>query len=262
MGRIVRRFVAISGYDRALALATQAFVALIPLLIVVATAVPALSRDAAVAVARFLGTLSLSPGAEAVARSLVERPSTAQPATLVGAVLLVMSVVGFTRSLQRTFHAAWELPVPGLRGFGYGLLGAAVLVAEVTALVLAAPLLNSVPGAVLITAIARTAPAVLLWWPVLRLLLGGRVGWRALLPGAVVAGVGQSVVMAVSGLYVPAAIDHQVARFGLIGMAFVLVSWLVVLGVLLVLAAVLSAEIAGRDRARSRDRLVSDPTAS
>lgn len=260
MSRIVRRFVAISGYDRALALATQAFVALIPLLIVVATAVPASSRDAAVA--QFLDTLSLSRGAEELARSLVERPSTAQPATVIGAVLVVMSVVGFTRTLQRTFLAAWELPVPGLRGFGYGLLGAAVLVAEVTALVLAAPLLNSVPGAVLITAIARTAPAVLLWWPVLRLLLGGRVGWRALLPGAVLVGVGQSVVMAVSGLYVPAAIDHQVARFGLIGMAFVLVSWLVVLGVLLVLAAVLSAEIAGRDRARSRDRLVSDPTAS
>jgi len=244
----VRRYVAISGYDRALALATQAFVALIPLLIVVATAVPASSRDAAVA--WLLDTSSLSPDVEALARSLVDRPVTANSATVVGAVLLVVSVVGFTRALQRTFHAAWELPAPGLRGYGYGLLGAAVLVAEVTALVLAAPLLNNVPGAALVTALARTVPAVLLWWPVLRLLLGGRIGWRALLPGAVLAGVGQGLVMAISGLYGPVAINHQVASFGLIGMAFVLVSWLVVLGALLVLAAVLSAELAGRGPAR------------
>lgn len=36
------------------------------------------------------------------------------------------------------------------------------------------------------------ALVVLVYWPVLRLLVGGRVRWRGLLPGAVVAGVGQA----------------------------------------------------------------------
>jgi hypothetical protein len=44
--RVTARYVAIGGYDRALALATQAFVALVPMLIVVAAAVPDRDRPA------------------------------------------------------------------------------------------------------------------------------------------------------------------------------------------------------------------------
>jgi membrane protein len=57
----------------------------------------------------------------------------------------------------------------------------------------------------------------------------------------------KALVITLFGLYVPAAIERESARFGLIGVAFVLVSLLVVLGVLLVSAAVLSAEIARTD---------------
>jgi membrane protein len=80
--RVVRRYLAVSGYDRALALACQAFVAL-------------------------------------VLQALVQRPPDAtEPITLVGVALLVLSVFGFTRTLQRTCQAAWDLPTQGLRGFG------------------------------------------------------------------------------------------------------------------------------------------------
>jgi membrane protein len=96
---------------------------------------------------------------------------------------------------------------------------------------------------VLLTGLVQAVGAAALWWAVLRLLLGGRVTWRALLPGAVITGVGQSLVMLVSGLVVPAFVERESARYGLIGTAFVLVSWLVVLGVLLVVAAVTSAEL-------------------
>lgn len=53
--------------------------------------------------------------------------------TVLGLALLVMSVTGFTRTLQRTFVAAWDLPRPGLFAFGRGVLGAAVLAAGVVA---------------------------------------------------------------------------------------------------------------------------------
>jgi membrane protein len=158
--------------------------------------------------------------------------------------LLIFSVLGFTRTLQRAFLAAWRLPSSGLKGFGYGLLGAAVLVAEVSALLLMAPVLSRLPGGLFLTLVVQTIAAGLLWWPVQRLLLGARIAWRALLPGAVVAGVGQIAVTVASGMYLPAAIGHDAARYGLIGVAFVLVTWLIGLGLLLVIAAVLSAEIA------------------
>jgi membrane protein len=245
IARVVRRFVAVSGYDRALALATQAFVALVPMIFVVAAFLPDANRAAAQSwlVDRF----RLSGDASSAVQELVQRPPAQwESTTVLGAVLLVVSVVGFTRSLQRTYLAAWQMPPLGIRGFGYGVLAATVLVAEVTALLLVAPLLAEVPGAVLVTALVRIVPSILVWWPVQRLLVGGHLGWRALLPGAVVAGVGQAVVMAAAGLYVPDQVASQSARFGLIGVAFVLVSWLVALGLLLVLGAVLGAELGAR----------------
>jgi membrane protein len=48
-----------------------------------------------------------------------------------------------------------------------------------------------------------------------------------------------------SGIYLQPTIESQAQRYGLIGVAFVLVSWLIVLGLLIVLAAVLSAESDG-----------------
>ena len=110
--------------------------------------------------------------------------------------------------------------------------------------VLVGLLLVDARNALLIVSVVRLAMAVLLWWPVQRLLLGGRANWRQLLPGAVVLGAGQVGVMAVSGVYLQWVIEDQAGRYGLIGVAFVLVSWLIVLGLLVVLGAVLSAEMA------------------
>jgi membrane protein len=47
----------------------------------------------------------------------------------------------------------------------------------------------------------------------------------------------------VAGLYLPVAIGHEADRYGLFGIAIALLSWLVVLGLLLVISAVLSAEL-------------------
>lgn len=46
VGRVVTRTTSISGYDRALAPAAQAFVALVPLLLIVAAAAPDAPRQA------------------------------------------------------------------------------------------------------------------------------------------------------------------------------------------------------------------------
>ncbi|MHA6628494.1 YhjD/YihY/BrkB family envelope integrity protein [Pseudonocardia sichuanensis] len=242
VGRVVARTTEISGYDRALALAAQAFVALVPLLLIVAAAAPDAARQA---VATWLFE-NPDPGGDAAAvldPLLQPPPVDTEQVTLLGTALLVVSVTGFTRTLQRTFVVAWELPRPGLFGVGWGLLGAAVLVAGVVLLVLVAPLMQALPNPPLLTAGVRLAPSVGLWWVVQWLLLGGAVGWRPLLPGAAVTGLGQVVVMAVSGLYLPQVIGREAERFGAIGAAFVVVSWLVVLGMLLVVAAVAGAEL-------------------
>jgi hypothetical protein len=58
--------------------------------------------------------LHLSGSAAADLQALVQRPRDAtEPITLVGVALLVLSVFGFTRTLQRTCQAAWDLPTQG-----------------------------------------------------------------------------------------------------------------------------------------------------
>jgi membrane protein len=138
-----------------------------------------------------------------------------------------------------------------VRGFLHGILGAVALVGEVVVILLAGLVLDGLPGAALVTVVVGLVLSVLLWWPVQRLLLGGRVGWRRLLPGAVLSGLGQVVVIALSGAYLQVAIERQAAEYGLIGVAFVLVSWLIALGFLLVLGAVVGAEAAA-DTPRTR----------
>jgi hypothetical protein len=124
--RVVRRYLALSGYDRALGLACQAFVALVPMLIVIAATLS--ERGRVVANGYVVDGLHLSGSAAADLQALVQRPPDAsEPITLVGVALLVLSVFGFTRTLQRTCQAAWDLPTQGLRGFALGLLGAGPL---------------------------------------------------------------------------------------------------------------------------------------
>ena len=188
--------------------------------------------------------MGLDGATAAVVRQLVARPPDAsEPVTIVGLVLLVFSVLGFARSLQRTFEAAWELPRSGLRGYGPGLLGAAVFIGELGALVFLAEAVRSFSVNVVVVALVRAAVGALAWWPVQRLLVDGRVPWRDLLPGAIVTGVGQAVVMAFASLTLRPVLIDQAHRFGTIGVAFALVTALTVFGVLLVLGPVVAGRV-------------------
>jgi membrane protein len=244
VGRVLQSMIAINGYDRALALSAQAFVGLIPMLVVVAAVAPDPAREAGGQA--LITSLGLSGDAAQATSLLVREPPGAGSLTVLGAVLLVTSVLGFIRALQRTYLAAWGLRSTGLRGLGHGLIAAAALIGGFGALALLWPALAALGGHVVVQLVAHALAATALWWPVQHILLGGHARWRALLPGAVLTGVGQAVVLAVAVVFLPATISHQAARYGLFGVAVAVVSWLLALGLLLVLSAVLGAELVAR----------------
>lgn len=78
----------------------------------------------------------------------------------------------------------------GLRGYAGGLLSSAALIGGFAALALLGPVLAALGNHVLITLLISAVSATLLWWPVQRVLLGGRTSWRKLFPGAVLNGAG------------------------------------------------------------------------
>lgn len=242
--RVLRRMRSIDGYDRALALSAQAFVALVPMVVVASALLPAGVRESTGS-AVVAGT-GLSADAATALSVLVREPPGADATTVLGGVLLVMAVLGFTRALQRTYVSAYGLPRTGLRGWVHGLGAAAFLGVGLLSLALVGPALVLLDGRLAVELVVHAVAATLLWWPVQRVLLGGRVAWRALLPGAALTGIGQALVVAVSAVRLPAALSREATRYGLLGVAVALLSWLVVLGLLLVLSAVLGAELAER----------------
>jgi membrane protein len=240
------RYLRIAGRDRILVLAGQAFTALIPLLLVIAALGPndgTLGRG-------IIDRIKLTGSAADAVRTLFARPPGAGGAiTLTGAVVLFFSILSYTRSLQRTYEAAWGLPSTGWRGTVHGLAGVALMLSQIVGLALLSGLIRRLPTGGALAFLLPAPLAVLLWLQLQRLLLSGRVTRRRLLPGALVAGAGQVVISVYSSTWMPHLISENAARYGVIGVTFALLTWLIVVSAAMVVVAVVSAE-AGAWRGR------------
>jgi membrane protein len=244
--RCLRRVVAISGRERAFVLAGQAFTTVIPLLIIVSAATRQNGSD--FIAERFNSRFRLTGAPAQALRTLFERPPGATGAiTVVGLALLLFSLISLTRSLQRTFEAAWGLPPAGMRGTLHGLTGMGLLLASVLMLSVLVALIRPLPAGVMVAPALRTLAAAATWLLLQDLLLSRRVTWRRLVPGALVAGVGQTLVSMYSSAWMPRLIAHNADRYGVIGVTFAMLSWLIVIGFALVLFAAVAAELGHAD---------------
>jgi uncharacterized BrkB/YihY/UPF0761 family membrane protein len=74
--------------------------------------------------------------------------------------------------------------------------------------------------------------------------------WTAFLPGAVIVGVGMALLQAVTANWVGPKLSHESSLYGSLGVSFVVLGWLYVLGRLLVAAPLFNAAVLEhRDRA-------------
>jgi membrane protein len=243
----LRRFAAIHGSERAATIAAKAFLTLIPLVIVLGGLVSDASRDALAD--DLAARLRLSAAGEQAMRDLLSTPE-GVPAgfTVPGVLLLLFSGVSFVRALQRAWEAAWDLPPTGLRGRGWAMLATCVLLVNLALVNLVATVIRGLPASWLLLLPVRFVLAVGFWLVLQHLLLSRRVPWRDLRAGAVTSAAGQIGATIASAVYVPPLVDSYAGRYGLIGVTFVIVSWFVVLGLILVAGAVLSAELHRRQR--------------
>lgn len=232
-----RMLVEIEVVDRSMALAGQAFAALLPLLIFVGATARADGSDAVDTLAR---RLKLSGDAadtlrDAVAPTTEVRSST----TILGAALLVVAALAFTRALQRLYARVWRLPSLGWRGSGWGLLW---LVAFCAYWALQ-PLVAAVADGAVATGIALGLSACL-WLFTPWLLLARRLPWPRLVPQALLTAGGVSLLGVASAYYMPDAMATSGRQFGFIGVAFTLLSWLFAFAAVVVVAAVVGAAAA------------------
>jgi membrane protein len=252
--RCLRRFAAISGRDRALVLGGQAFTTIIPLLIVVAAAA---SRQGPTALADRLANRFHVTGESAQAiRTLFERPPGATgTVTIAGLVVLVFSLMSLTRSLQRTYEAAWQLPATGMRGTLNGMTAIGLLISSLLVLSLLVGVLRQVPAGSALAFVLRIVSTTAVWLVLQRLLLSRRVAIRQLFPGSIVIGAGSAVLSFYTALWMPRLIENNSERYGIIGITFAMLTWLILVGFCLVAAAVISAELGGARTDQRRNTL-------
>jgi membrane protein len=238
----LERLVEVELFDRAVALASQAFVALIPLMVVAAALLPYGQRAgfADSIVQRF--HLS-GDSADAIEHVFAQPAEIESTLSAFGVALLVVSALSFCRALQRLYEKAWRLAPQGMRATPTHLMWLAVAclytsVAE-TLNTTAADWLG--PGGRLTVAFVLSF-AIWLWTPYV--LLRRRVARRELRWTGALTATGMVAYSVGSLFYMPHAIEESAERFGSIGIAIAIVSWLIGVGFVLVVSAAFGAVLA------------------
>src|SRR3954471_8480369 len=243
------RFLDVQGVDRAMALAAQAFSALIPLLIVNSAVV---SRQGGEDFSdRIIDRFNLTGAAAQSVRQAFTSTDTLQDSiSVLGLLLLIISALSFSRGMQRLYEGAYRYPALGMRNTKWGLLWLGVVAPYATA----RPIVAGVADGRVIGIVLSLAVAAVAWAVTPRLLLGLRAEWRQIVPGAALTAFGMTVLGVSSVIWLPRSIQNSAEQFGVMGVAFAMLSWLVAAGFVVVIAATGGAVIAERLAARRLGR--------
>ena len=213
---------------RAMGFAGLGLVTLAPLLIVVAAAAPFQERGFALWV---VDGMSLSGRPADTVERVFSAPRKVLSTTSVFSVLaLALFGVTFAASVQTCYEKIWGLPA----GRWHTVWRRAVWLTALTAYLFAeaqsGAFLPGGPG----RSVARISLTVLFgvvffWWGQ-RFLLGGRVRWRALLPGAVATMLGLVGLRGFSYLVFSRLIVNNAVSYGSVGTVLVVQTWLIGVG--------------------------------
>ncbi|MGW0701062.1 YhjD/YihY/BrkB family envelope integrity protein [Streptomyces sp. NPDC002867] len=212
---------------RAMGFAALGFVTLVPLLVVVAAADPVSAEG----FARWLGEgLGVSPGSQRQVEQLFGMPGQAlQRTTAFGLAALAVFGLTFGSAVQTGYEKVWDLPTARWHTMWRHVVWLALLILFLVVFI-NLPEPDSVMATVF-TMIADLLGTVVFFWVSQRLLLGGRVRWRALLPGAVATAVSMLGLRVFSQLVFSPLIASNAVTYGPFGTVLVIQSWLVGVGV-------------------------------
>ncbi|HEX8770164.1 MAG TPA: YihY/virulence factor BrkB family protein, partial [Acidimicrobiales bacterium] len=162
-------------------------------------------------------------------------------ASVIGLAGLLWSGLGLVGAVQQALNTTWQVEGRGLRDRLTGLIwlaGTAVLFAASFAISAA---INFLPGAFApLNIVVGLAIGVGLWMWMMKELPNHEVGWKALLPGAILGAAGLEVLKLVGSIYVPYLIKSSSGLYGSIGVVFGILVWLLFFGKLLVYSSVLN----------------------
>jgi membrane protein len=166
--------------------------------------------------------------------------SAATVSAVVGTASMVFFVLGgiaTATALQQIYEQTFDLPHRGMKGILHRLAWLAVLIGASLLTGWAGPGLRHAGGPALL-AVAGLVWSTGFWWVTMRILLAGRISWQKLFPAACATGVLYVAMEAVFSLFFSAMVISDDNKYGPIGIIFALLSYLIAIGVVVILGAV------------------------
>lgn len=240
---VQQRYSEVRGNNLAASVTFQAFVSLLPLLLVIVAAIGFVSAGAGPDVAgRIIGGLGLDgDAARAVTDAVKAAENSRRTASVVGLAGLLWSGLGLVNGLQFAMNQVWQVEERGIKDKAVGLgwlLGAALIFVASAAITTA---LRWLPGAAAPLGIIVTfGVSFVLWLWTSRALPNIKVPWKRLIPGAVLGAIGLEVLKVVGAFYVPKAVESSSQLYGSLGIVFAILAWLLFFGRLIVYSTVLN----------------------
>jgi membrane protein len=240
---VQKRFAELQGGQIAAFVTLSLFLSLFPLMLMATAVLGFLASGKADLAGDIVNKLGVSgEAAKTVQDAIVAAERSRKSASVVGFLGLLWASLGVVSSMQAAIDRAWQAKGRGMRDKLYAvewLVGAGILMAA--SFVLTGLVVGVLPGwAAPVGILVTVALNVLLFWWTFKILGRTHVGWRPLLPGALLAGIGLQVLTTFGAYYVPRAVASSSALYGSIGVVFALLAWLFFFGRLVVYASVLN----------------------
>lgn len=251
--RVLNRFQRVAGFDRAIALASSAFTALIPLAVIVGSVLP--HADASDAAHGIIVRYGLTGGgAKAVENIFAPASDASTGVSVLGAFLLVVAVLSFSRGMQRLIELTWELKPLSVRNTLNDLIWIIGLVCYISFSWWIRGLLDGGRIQLIANLILVPVSAIFLAWSG-RVLSNRRVEWRSLVPFAILGAALVAGYLIGAGVYLPHLFSSYASRFGVIGAVLAMISALFALMAVVVLSAAIGREVSGElDRIERGER--------
>jgi uncharacterized BrkB/YihY/UPF0761 family membrane protein len=239
--RVVNRFQKVAGFDRAVALASAALTALIPLMIVASAVASELGGKGTAD--RIIDRYELTGGGAEAVRDIFAPPAgTSTTLGIVGFLFLMVTVLSFSRAVQRLVEQTWELSPLSVRNTFNGLLWIVglALFAAISGLLHAGLGRSRLELSAALLATPLTV-AFLVWSG--RVLSAKRIERQTLLPFGIVGAVLLAAGSVAATVYVPHLFSSYATRYGVIGAVFAMISALFIGMVIVVGSAAAGREI-------------------
>ena len=241
---IQERFDEVHGGSLAAAITLASFLSLFPLVLVAIAVIgffASATPDLAGQTTDFLGLSSTGAAADALSTAIATAEESRAAASIIGFVGLLWSALGLVAALQYAYDSVWQVTGRGLKDKVFALawfVGAGLMFVTSFAVTAVLRVLPSVFAPLNLVVGVSVSFGLFLWTA--KVLCNRDVGWRALMPGAVLGALGLELLKVVGGIYVPQAVASSSALYGSIGIVFAILAWLLFFGRLIVYTATLN----------------------